>query len=218
MSLSDLPTELDNRIATFLIDDSPSFNALSKVSKYYHRIAQSHLYTHVVLKANDRHGLMCLCYAIITQKGVRLRIRSFSLEPFPEPPESYLEWAQMMKAVSSLWFVPSVEKAIHIYLQRHRIAAFYPSQRSPTYMLDRRPESGMVLAFILCAALNIEEIKVSNAVYNSRDQITIKGNQSTVDLWNSFPEITETCCGLPWYRIQHHVPTTMSDYFRASAL
>lgn len=161
MSLGKLSTELDNRVANFLIGHPPALNALSKVSKYYHGIAEPRLYTHVVLKAGDFLGLMQLCYTIISRVNLALYIQGFSLISSSSVSQPT---TQVTKGVFDLPCAGVVEGAVSSYFNKGK-AIHAPERYQNISPVCGGFHPDRMLAFILCAAKNIEDIKLDCAIW-----------------------------------------------------
>ncbi|KAF2254952.1 hypothetical protein BU26DRAFT_600562 [Trematosphaeria pertusa] len=77
MSLSALPTELDGRIISFL--DTTALNALSKVSKYYHKQAKEYLYRDLKFTTHHSVAIKRLARTILSRRELADYIHSVSL-------------------------------------------------------------------------------------------------------------------------------------------
>jgi hypothetical protein len=76
-----LPTELDSRIASFLVGKTKVLSAFSKVNKYYRMLAEPYLYKTITIKEGDRYTLFWLLFTLLERKELALSITSFLLVP-----------------------------------------------------------------------------------------------------------------------------------------
>jgi hypothetical protein len=79
MSPSKFSTELDSKITGFLLDDTPSLSACSRVSKYHRVIAEPHLYKDIVFKHYQNYEIRSLSITRLDPPSVALHIKRFTL-------------------------------------------------------------------------------------------------------------------------------------------
>jgi hypothetical protein len=79
MSLPALSTELDDRIVSFL--EHKAINAISKVSRYYHRVAEPHLYHTLEFKDNQHLKSLRLLLTIVSRPKLAAYITILRLTP-----------------------------------------------------------------------------------------------------------------------------------------
>jgi hypothetical protein len=79
MSLSQLPTELDSRIACYLVGDSTTLSAFSEVSKYYRVVVEPHLYSRLEFSREDEIILPRLLLTLIRREALALHVKYFKL-------------------------------------------------------------------------------------------------------------------------------------------
>lgn len=80
ISLSQLPTELDSRIANYLVDDKKPLSSLSKVSKYYRSVAELLLYMNLTFADDDYTGLTLLMLTLVHRERLSLHIKSLKVD------------------------------------------------------------------------------------------------------------------------------------------
>jgi hypothetical protein len=79
MSLDRLPTELDSKIAGYLVDDKKSLSALSMTSKYYRSLTEPHLYQNLSFDSNDWEALTLLMLTLVHGERLALHIKSLEI-------------------------------------------------------------------------------------------------------------------------------------------
>ncbi|KAF2034400.1 hypothetical protein EK21DRAFT_108022 [Setomelanomma holmii] len=75
MSLKALPTELDEKIASFS-ENQQDLSALSKVSKYWNAIAEPLLYQAIEIDTENRYATLQLLLTLLEHPELALRIES----------------------------------------------------------------------------------------------------------------------------------------------
>lgn len=78
MSFAVLATELDTRIISFL--DQSSLSKMSRVSRYYRRIAVPHLYKHIRFVNYNWVAIKWLSLVLAFQPALAMHIKSFTLD------------------------------------------------------------------------------------------------------------------------------------------
>jgi hypothetical protein len=176
MWLDRLPTELDSRILGFLSGNMQALSAFSKVSKYYHSLAEEHLYKHIVLKEYDYHGLKRLFITLLARKSLALHILSFTIIPSHH---KLLSKKQKDENNADLWKYTS---AVHEVLtslmslvkdssasRRTQIKWLSNILYTNRYGTQTQGDSeDHILAVILCMAFNIEHIDLHLDFFGDR--------------------------------------------------
>ncbi|KAH7078308.1 hypothetical protein FB567DRAFT_132245 [Paraphoma chrysanthemicola] len=161
MSLSTLSTELDEKILSFLINDTQSLSTCCLVSKYYHSIAEPYLYKHITLAQYSHAPIQKLCYTLLARPALAAHILRITVVPAHAPDLTAEEedslgrelWSHLNTITDAIYSIVTQGNGIPTNFPRFYVIwknSILPDQPS------RRDDA--ILALVVCMARNIERI------------------------------------------------------------
>jgi hypothetical protein len=150
MSLKTLLTELDERILGFLADKD--LNAMSRTSKYYNKIAESHLYRRVVFGFNQNHRARKLLLTLLLRPDLASHIEEVEVTKSQRPRPTREQWSAKAHPLERALY--SLQSSFTTIVGRHNArsgirTAWLASILAPDYLAG-------TIALIACMATNIE--------------------------------------------------------------
>jgi hypothetical protein len=183
MSLNRLPTELDSKIAGYLVIHKRSLSSFSKVSKYYQSVTEPLLYQKLKFRGDDWEALILLMLTLVRRERLALHIKSLKIDHGYQRDHAPREDNVVESAVGArLWTEGAgVHNKINEIVQaalRNKADACYELTQLHSKLFE---DYGLypALALILCLAENITALSICE-----------QGNRPRPSIWNFI--------SLPW--------------------